>query len=89
MEKLFAFFGRLPPDKALHALGGILMFAVGNLHSLLAAAILVVADAILKEVYDSFHSDKHTCDPYDALATCGGGLLGFLCVVPGIFHVVI
>jgi hypothetical protein len=34
----------------------------------------------VKEQYDSYHPDKHTVDPWDALATLGGGVVGTLVV---------
>lgn len=94
MEKLFNLFNAIPHDKALHALSGCFVFAI--LHFLLrfflpidisvaVSIVSVVAIAIVKELYDGMHSDIHTKDWYDALATTCGGALGLLCVLPGLF----
>lgn len=66
-------------DKALHFIGGVVIFAVGHFASVLAALILVVVAAVGKEVYDWFNQDTHTPDPMDALYTIGGGAVGLLC----------
>lgn len=88
MEKLLTFMntwlGKLyipcgiPADKQMHFLSG----------AILATAILLVTGspsvsfvsvslvAMLKEVYDLLHKDKHTPDVWDWVATTLGGLLG-------------
>lgn len=68
----------LPLDKCLHLIGGIIIYDVG--HPFLGdwyAMVPVIVAAVGKEVYDKFHPANHTADVYDALATIGGGLLGF------------
>lgn len=93
MEKLFNFLNSIPYDKALHALSGVFIFAI--LHfwmsffvpvhiSLVFAIVSVVAIAVVKELYDGMHPDIHTKDWYDAVATTSGGMLGLLCVLPGL-----
>lgn len=79
----------IPHDKALHALGGSLVFAVARLALLVAgwnsstarvAAITVaVIVAIGKELYDLLHRDRHTPDVKDTLATAAGALLAMSC----------
>lgn len=63
----------IPHDKANHATYGAAIACTGLLaHSVTAAAILVAAFAIGKEVYDRA-SKKGTPDLMDALATIAGG----------------
>ena len=68
----------IPPDKALHLIGGVLIYAVAHFVSPMVGLIAVAVAAAGKEIYDYFHQDKHTPDVMDALATVAGGLLGFL-----------
>ena len=76
IEKIIAFLNSIPSDKVYHCLGGVVLFAIGQLFGYgLALAIL---GAITKEIYDYFHPDNHTCDVKDAIATTLGGLLGFI-----------
>mgnify|MGYP003340796188 FL=1 len=76
IEKLIAFCNAIPVDKVYHCLGGVVLFAIGQLFGYgLALAIL---GAITKEVYDYFHPESHTADWKDAFATTLGGLLGYI-----------
>ncbi|MEO8805841.1 MAG: hypothetical protein ABI433_07155 [Burkholderiaceae bacterium] len=81
MNAMLAWFGRwfVQPDKALHALVGML-FALGlaPLFSDLAVIGIVGLIAWGKERYDKAHADKHTPDGWDAFATVAGALLGLL-----------
>jgi Sec-independent protein secretion pathway component TatC len=86
MEKLLKLLASIPKDKALHALGGVLMFAIGILFSLPIAASLVLANAVIKELYNKRKSLLHTFDPWDGFATCCGGLLGFMCAAPYLYQ---
>jgi hypothetical protein len=43
--------------------------------------VLSTLAGILKEVYDKGHADIHTEDKWDAVATIGGGLIGFIALV--------
>ncbi len=82
LEKLLNFPARLPPDKALHMLTGVMLFALLHFVSAPLAFAGVVVAAIAKEVYDYMHADLHTCDVWDAVATVIGGLVGLLCWWP-------
>lgn len=76
IEKIIAFLNSIPTDKVYHCLGGVVLFAIGQLFGYgLALAIL---GAITKEIYDYFHPESHTADPKDAIATTLGGLLGYI-----------
>jgi len=62
---------RLPRDKALHAIGGALIFAAAialGIGIWIGVAIVAVAGA-LKEGYDRFHPARHTADVWDWVAT--------------------
>lgn len=63
-----------PEDKLAHSLGGWAIAATVMLmgHPLWHAAVVVFGIGCLKELYDFFHPDKHSCDPLDLLATCAG-----------------
>ena len=76
IEKIIAFLNAIPTDKVYHCLGGVVLFAIGQLFGYgLALAIL---GAITKEIYDYFHPESHTADWKDAFATTLGGLLGYV-----------
>ena len=74
LEKLFMSIGKLPYDKALHMLVGVVVFAVVYLIVGWYALLGVVVVATAKEVYDYF-TPNHTVDWKDAMATIIGGLL--------------
>ena len=71
---------KVPCDKQLHFACGLVIAAL--LTPFIGAyAILVVSTiAMLKEVYDYLHKDKHTPDFYDWVATTLGGVLGTVIV---------
>jgi VanZ family protein len=76
IEKILAILNSIPSDKVAHCLGGVVLFAIGQLFGYgLALAIL---GAVVKEIYDYFHPESHTADIYDAVATTLGGLLGYI-----------
>lgn len=76
IEKIIAFLNSIPTDKVYHCLGGVVLFAIGQLFGYgLALAIL---GAITKEIYDYLHPESHTSDVKDAIATTLGGLLGYI-----------
>ena len=76
IEKIIAFLNSIPTDKVYHCLGGVVLFAIGQLFGYgLALAIL---GAITKEIYDYLHPESHTADVKDAVATTLGGLLGYI-----------
>lgn len=76
IEKIIAFLNSTPTDKVYHCLGGVVLFAIGQLFGYgLALAIL---GAVTKEIYDYLHPENHTADYKDAIATILGGLLGYI-----------
>lgn len=68
----------LPHDKALHLIGGVLIYTVAHFVSPAVGLIAVAVVAVGKEIYDYFNRDRHTPELLDALATIAGGLLGFV-----------
>ena len=75
IEKIIAFLNSIPTDKVYHCLGGVVLFAIGQLFGY--GLFLAVLGAITKEIYDYFHPN-HTADWKDAVATILGGLLGYI-----------
>jgi hypothetical protein len=69
---------KLPHDKALHVIVGVLAYAAFHFVSPLVGLVAVAIAAVGKEIYDYMHRDKHTPDVWDAVATMGGGLLAFI-----------
>lgn len=65
----------IPYDKALHIIGGAVIFAAFHWRFGMFAIVPVVIAAIAKEIYDKFHPESHTCDIKDAIATVIGGLI--------------
>ena len=76
IEKLIAFCNAIPTDKVYHCLGGVVLFAIGQLFGY--GLLLCIIGAITKEIYDYFHPESHTADWKDALATTLGGILGYI-----------
>lgn len=76
IEKIIAFLNSIPTDKVYHCLGGVVLFAIGQLFGYGLA--LAVIGAIVKEIYDYLHPESHTADCKDAIATIIGGLLGYI-----------
>lgn len=71
----------LPYDKALHLIGGAVLFLTALLFGAppaVAVGIVVVA-AVAKELYDLAHRQAHTPDPWDAIYTAAAAVVG--CVV--------
>lgn len=72
----------LPPqDKLAHFTVGVLIYAAAHFVSPLIGLAAVAVAAVGKEIYDWFHRDKHTPDVWDAVATIGGGVVGFICCI--------
>lgn len=67
----------IPSDKLSHSFYGTLIYAIVRPFSKHIAILVVIALAILKEVYDYFHP-KHTADYKDAIATIFIALLLYL-----------
>jgi len=74
--------GVINADKLLHLLIGlaIAMPMMYFFHSSLAAIVLVSVVALIKEVEDYRHQDRHTCDGLDFIATVVGGLVGVVLI---------
>jgi hypothetical protein len=70
---------KLPYDKALHFIAGVLIYAVAHFISPVVGMVAVTIAAVGKEVYDWFHRDRHTPDAWDAVATIAGGVVGLIC----------
>jgi ABC-type nickel/cobalt efflux system permease component RcnA len=79
----------IPHDKALHCLGGVVLFGAARVVALalggtaaevaIAAYAVVVIAACAKEAYDLRNRAKHTPDLRDAAATAIGGLIALAC----------
>ena len=71
-------------DKQAHFLsGGFLLAALSPITTyyeqpLYLCLIPVILAAVLKEVYDASHPDKHTADKWDAFATTLGGIAMYI-----------
>lgn len=76
IEQILTRLNAIPVDKIYHCLGGVILFAIGQLFGY--GLLLAVVVGFLKEVYDYFHQDKHTPDVWDWIATSLGGLLGYI-----------
>lgn len=75
IEKVITFLNNIPSDKVYHCLGGVILFAIGQLFG--QGLALAVIGAVVKEIYDHYNP-PHCCDKWDAVATILGGLLGFV-----------
>lgn len=75
IEKILTYLNSIPSDKIAHCLGGVILFAIGQLFG--QGLALAVIGAVVKELYDRQHAN-HTPDVWDAVATILGGLLGFI-----------
>jgi hypothetical protein len=73
------FLLKLPHDKALHIIAGVLAYAAFHFISPAVGMVAATVAAVGKEIYDYFNKDKHTPDVWDAVATIGGGVLGLIC----------
>ncbi len=70
---------KLPHDKALHVIAGVLAYAVFHFISPVVGLIAATVAAVGKEIYDYANRDRHTPDAWDAVATIAGGVIGFVC----------
>jgi TRAP-type C4-dicarboxylate transport system permease large subunit len=73
------FLNKLPHDKALHVIVGVLFYAAFHFFGPVVGMAAATAAAVGKEIYDYFHKETHTPDVWDAVATIGGGVLGLIC----------
>lgn len=89
MEKLLQLFARVPHDKLMHFVGGVLLFALSAPlcrlwgGTMLWAVGMVAVVAVLKEAYDAAYNrwvaPVHGVELNDALATLAGGYVGYAC----------
>ncbi len=80
MEWLLKKFAKIPQDKLLHCLGGVVIFAALHLLIMPWLSLVVIAlAAVLKEFYDWRNPSAHTADVWDIVATLIGGLLALIC----------
>lgn len=82
IEAVLSKLAKIPHDKALHFIGGVLLFSfslplVGPKYALALVAVI----GTLKEVYDFIYKEIHTPDVWDALVTIFGGAAGFSCTL--------
>lgn len=84
IEKLTAFLSqfcivcKVPCDKQMHFISGFIIAAVLTPFIGAYSIAVVAVIALLKEIYDYLHPDKHTADFWDWVATTLGGIVGFV-----------
>ena len=69
---------KVPADKQMHFIGGLVIAALLTPFIGAYSIVVVAIIALLKEIYDALHPDKHTADFWDWVATTLGGLFGGL-----------
>lgn len=66
----------LPYDKALHYIGGTIIYLLASMVTVPINALCVVAlVAIFKEAYDAMHPATHQVEAMDILFTVLGGIV--------------
>ncbi|UQO36354.1 hypothetical protein [Burkholderia cepacia] len=70
---------RLPHDKALHVIAGVVVFGTAHFGGWLIGMAAVVIVAVAKELLDRRTGGVPSA--WDAAATVAGGLLGLLCSI--------
>ena len=84
MERILAALGRIPADKARHALlGAAIAFILSPIHPALALAVVIAAGSWKEWVYDKARPKDHTVDARDFYATVAGGLM---VILPATYH---
>ena len=76
IEQILKKLNSIPADKVAHFASGVILFAAFSWINQYLAFWVVVVAGLVKEIYDSFHRDHHTPDPYDTMATVLGALVG-------------
>jgi hypothetical protein len=76
----FCIVCKIPCDKQMHFICGVIIAAVLTPFIGFYAVVVVAIIALLKEIYDALHPDKHTADFWDWVATTLGGVVGFVVV---------
>jgi hypothetical protein len=71
---------KVPADKQAHFLCGLVIAALLTPFIGAYSIVVVAIIALLKEIYDARHPDKHTADFMDWVATVLGGVVGFVVV---------
>lgn len=71
---------KVPCDKQMHFIGGLVIAAVLTPFIGAYSIIIVAIIALLKEVYDYMHPESHTADFWDWVATVLGGVVGFVLI---------
>lgn len=72
----------LKQDKANHLIYGLIIFGLFKvIFNPLIGIMMCTIFGIFKEIYDSFHKEKHTTDIYDAISTIVGGIIGLLILI--------
>jgi hypothetical protein len=69
--------GKVPVDKFMHFICGLVIAALLTPFIGAYSIAVVAIVALLKEIYDARHPDKHTADIWDWVATSLGGVLGY------------
>ena len=72
--------GKVAEDKFMHFISGAIIAAVLTPFIGFYAVVVVAIIALLKEIYDALHPDKHTADFWDWVATTLGGVVGFVII---------
>ena len=72
---------KLPHDKALHVIVGVLAYMAFHFVSPVVGLAAAAVAAVGKEIYDHMNRDRHTPDVWDAVATMAGGVAGWICGV--------
>jgi hypothetical protein len=72
--------GKVPVDKFMHFICGLVIAALLTPFIGAYSIAVVAIVALLKEIYDARHPDKHTADIWDWVATVLGGVLGMLII---------
>ena len=68
---------KVPADKQAHFICGLVIAALLTPFIGAYSIAVVAIVALLKEIYDARHPDKHTADIWDWVATSLGGVLGY------------
>ncbi len=71
---------KVPADKQMHFICGLVIAALLTPFIGAYSIVVVAIIALLKEIYDARHPDKHTADIWDWVATTLGGIVGFVVV---------
>ncbi len=79
MTNAIKLLNKLPHDKALHIIVGVLAYMAFHFVSPVVGLAAAAVAAVGKEIYDYMNRDRHTPDLWDAVATMAGGIAGWIC----------